>query len=193
MLERNTDKSIKQKFNQMLLYSMIMDAIMIVAGIVIVCVPDTSSKVIGIIVGIIFILNGAGMCYKYFQRNGAKLYSLNLMFGILAIILGLVLIFYPYTVMNFVTICLGIYLIISGALNINYGAWFKVGKEESWLLTVFIGILLIIFGILVMANPFASLSVTQVIGVFLIFLGILQITDTVLFKKRADDIMNIFW
>ena len=192
-LEIGTNRNIKDNFNKMLVYSIIVDIVFLIVGIIFLCIPDMSSKVIGVIMGILFVLYGLNTGYKYFKREGAKLYSLNLMFAIITTLLGLVLIVYPYSFINFVTVCLGIYMIIIGALNINYGVWFKVGKDDSWLITLVIGILLILFGILVLTNPFANLTVMQLIGVFIIILSILQITDTALFKKKADDIVKIFW
>ena len=53
--------------------------------------------------------------------------------------------------------------------------------------------MLMVFGILVLSNPFSALTVTQVIGTFLVLSSILDITDLVLLKKRANEITKIFW
>ena len=80
------------------------------------------------------------------------------------------------------------------ALNkITYGVWFKIGNHSSWLITLVIGIMLIIFGILVLANPFASLTITKLVGSFLILASILDITDLILLKNKSDEITKIFW
>jgi membrane protein HdeD len=192
-LEVGTNRNIESKFNKMLGFSIAIDIVFLGIGILFLCIPDFSTRLIGVLVGISFILYGANTAYKYFNRNGAKLYSLNLMFAIIAIVLGILLIVYPYTYISFIITCLGIYMIVIGALNINYGVWFKIGKDDSWLLTLVIGILLITFGIMVLTNPFSKLTFIQVVGFFLVVLSLLQITDTVLFKKKKDDIVKIFW
>ena len=56
-----------------------------------------------------------------------------------------------------------------------------------------IGLALIIFGILVLANPFASLTITKLVGSFLILASILDITDLILLKNKSDEITKIFW
>ena len=48
--------------------------------------------------------------------------------------------------------------------------------------------MLVIFGILVLSNPFASLTITQLMGTFLVLSSILDMTDLILLKKRADEI-----
>ncbi len=185
--------SIENIYNRMMLYSIIAAVATVVVGFVLLFLPNASNKAVGIITGIIFLIAGVNSIYKYFHRDGAKLYSLNLMFGILYVILGTVIIIYPYTVVEFVTVCLGIYMIINGASKINYGIWLKKGNEKSWLITLVSGILLIIIGILVIFNPFVSLTLTKLCGAFLIITGILDFTDTILFKTRSKEIMEIFW
>ena len=80
-----------------------------------------------------------------------------------------------------------------GLNKITYGVWFKIGNHSSWLITLVIGIMLIIFGILVLANPFASLTITKLVGSFLILASILDITDLILLKNKSDEITKIFW
>lgn len=185
--------SISSRFNRMLLYSMITAVITGIFGLILLFMPDLTNKVVGILVGIIFLVSGVNAIYKYFHRDGAKLYSLNIIFGVLYAVLGVVIIVYPFSVMTFVTICLGLYLIVSGAVKANYAFWLKRGNEDTWLITLASGIMLVIFGILVMFNPFISLKLTQLAGVFLLIVSVLDLTDTILFKKRANEIMNIFW
>lgn len=186
-------KSIENRFNKMLNYSLITAIFTGIFGLILLFLPEVTNKVVGILVGIIFLLSGINTIYKYFHRDGAKLYSLNIVFGILYSILGIVIIIYPFSVMSFVTVCLGLYLIVTGAMKINYGLWFKRGNEDSWLITLVTGVLLIVFGILVVFNPFVSLTLTKLAGIFLIIVAVLDFTDTILFKKRAKEIRDIFW
>ena len=193
MAKSEFKNSISNKFNKMLMYSIITSVITSIIGLILIFMPEATNKVVGILVGIIFLLSGINSIYKYFHRDGAKLYSLNIMFGILYSILGVVIILYPFSVMSFVTICLGIYLLVNGATKVNYSFWLKKGNEASWSITLATGALLIIFGILVMFNPFVGLTLTKLAGSFLLVVAVLDITDTILFKKRAQEIMDIFW
>ena len=185
--------SIENVYNRMIIYSMVTSILAIIVGLVLIFLPTVSNKVVGIIVGVIILVFGINAIYKYFHRDGAKLYSLNIVFGVLYSILGVVIILYPYSVMEFVTVCLGIFIIINGATKVNYGIWLKKGSEDSWLVTLVTGIFLVVLGIMVVFNPFSSFTLTQLSGAFLIIVGILNVSDTILFKKRAKQIMDIFW
>lgn len=185
--------SIENRFKKMIIQNLVISAFIFLIGIILLFVPELSNKVIGIIIGVIFLITGISLLYKFFKRDGAKLYSLNILFGILDILLGLIIIIYPFSIITFVTICLGIHMVISGALKISYAFWLKKGSEESWTIPLVTGILLILFGFLVMFNPFAKMTLTQLVGAFLIIISVLETTDTILFKKRAKEIKNIFW
>lgn len=185
--------SIENMYKRMITYSILTSILTVVAGVVLLLVPELTNKVVGIIAGIIFLLEGINSIYKYFHREGAKLYNLSLVFGVLYAVLGVVIIIYPFTVVEFVTVCLGLYMIINGASKVNYALWLKRGNEDSWLITLATGILVAIVGILVIFNPFASLTLTKLAGAFLIITGILDFMNTILFKNRSKEIMEIFW
>ncbi len=193
-MAKGLKNKVVRRFNSMLMYSFIVAGMTLLLGLALLIVPsDISNKMVGIFAGCVFIVSGISSIFKYLHRDGAKLYSLNLAFGIIYGLLGLFIILFPFTIVSFVTISLGIYLVISGALKLNYAFWLKKGNEDSWSITVASGIMLIIFGILVMFNPFVKLALPKLTGAFLLVSAALDITDTVLFKKRAKEIMEIFW
>lgn len=186
-------ETIDERFNKMLTISIVSSIVIALVGAVLLFMPKLSNKLIGIIMGLLFILYGITTIYKYITRNGAKLYSLNLLYGIIILLIGVIIVLVPFSVTSFLTICLGLYLIIIGINKVTYGIWFKIGNHSSWLITLVIGIMLIFFGILVLSNPFSSLTITRLVGAFLILASILDITDLILLKKRSDEISKIFW
>lgn len=186
-------KSIEHVYNKMVIFSIISAIITIIVGIVLLFLPNLSNKVVGIITGVIFIIFGITTAYKYLKRDGAKIYSLNLVFAILYLILGLVIIIFPFSVIEFVTVCLGLFLVVNGAIEINYGLWLKRGGSKAWLVTLVAGILLVILGIMIVFNPFTAFALTQITGAFLIISGIINLSDAITFKTKAKEIMDIFW
>lgn len=186
-------ESKNEQFNKFIISSITSSVIMAIAGAIMLFLPNLTNKLIGIIVGIMILISGVNSLYKYFKRDGAKLYSFNLIFGIILGILGIVIILSPSSVTAFVTVCFGLYLIVMGANKITYGSWLKVGNDASWLITMVIGGLLILFGILLIFNPFSALTLTKLVGTFMLLAAILDITNAVLLKNRSKDITNIFW
>lgn len=186
-------KSIENVYNKMITLSIIGSIITILVGAVLLFLPNLSNKVVGIITGVIFIIFGLITSYKYLKRDGAKIYSLNLVFAILYLILGLVIIIFPFSVIEFVTVCLGLFLVVNGATKINYGLWLKRGNSGAWLVTLVAGILLGVLGIMIVFNPFTAFALTQITGAFLIISGVLNLSDAITFKISRKEIMDIFW
>ncbi len=192
-MAKGLKNSIDNMYKRMIAYSLVTAILTIVVGVVLLLVPELSGKVLGVVIGIIFEVAGLNSIYKYFNREGAKLYNLNLIFGVIYAVLGLFIMIVPYSVVEFITVCLGIYMIVNGASKVNYGLWLKRGDEDSWLVTLVTGILVAVIGVLVIFNPFASLTLTKLAGAFLIITGILDFMDTILFQKRSKEIKEIFW
>ena len=180
-------------FNKLLNVSLLTSILFAVIGAVLLFIPSLSAKVIGYICGGIFLINGLSIIYKYIEREGAKLYRYNLIYGIIFAILGLLIILVPYSVTSFLTVMFGLYLATIGSTKVTYAIWFKIGDDSSWLLTLIIGIMLILFGILIIVNPFSNLAMTQLIGTFILLSSILDITDIIMLKNRAEKVVKIFW
>lgn len=186
-------KSIENIYNKMIVFSIITSIITIIVGTILLFLPDLTNKVVGIITGVIFVLFGLTSVYKYLKRDGAKIYTLNLVFSILYLVLGVVIIIFPFSVIEFVTVCLGLFLIINGATKINYGLWLKRGSCSAWLITLIAGSFLGVLGIMMIFNPFTSYALTQIVGAFLIMSGVINLSDAITFKTAAKEIMEIFW
>lgn len=181
------------RFNKMLLTSIGTSVLFLVLGIVMLFLPELTNNLLGILVGIVFLVSGANTIFKFFQRDGAKLYSFNLIFGILLSIIGVVIMLSPSAIASALTICLGLYFIVFGSNKVTYGIWFKIGDDSSWLITLVIGIMYIVIGFLIIGNPFSALTLTKLMGIFLIISAVLDLTDVILLKKRAKEVSKIFW
>lgn len=188
-----TDK-VSDRFKRNLAASIVNGLIMIVVGLFIYLFPDLTKRIISGIIGGLLVLTSVFLISKYINRKGAKLYSYNLLFGLIFLCLGTIMIIFPNLVFNNLVIFLGLYLILLGAVKISYGIWFKVGSDDSWLITFTVGIILILFGLILISNPFETiLTITQVIGLFLILTGVIEVVNNILVYKKTKDITKIFW
>ena len=180
-------------FNKLLTYSILSGVLYFMIGVFFFFYPLESIRIIGVITGFLFIISSIITGYKYFKGTGAQLYRYDLIFSILKLIVGIILIVAPYELSDFLTKVFGIFVIISGANKTSYGLWFKIGNEPSWLLTITVGIMFIVFGIILVLFPFTNVFVHILIGIFLMVYGVLEIISTSLVKKRAQEIITIFW
>lgn len=150
-------------------------------GLVLLLIPGTLNKIIGILIGAALLIVGVLAIVKYTKEkvNGS---SLNLVSGILYSVLGVIIIIYPYSIINLVTICLGVYLIINGLLKLKLALVLKK-VTDKWIGTLVMGIITIILGLLLIFNPFAGITITKLAGAFLVVVAVFDLIDTYIIQK----------
>lgn len=191
MKKKTTIKALENQFNLYMLLNMGLAIVMIILGLILYINPSIAIKTASWIIGIFFIIQGVALIYSYIKSN-INLMSLNMAMGIIVILLGIFILSNPFAIINVLNIGLGIWLIVSGAYKINFAIQLKKVKESSWLITLVVGIISIIFALMVIFNPFAKLVLVQVIGLFMIVYAIIDLTDSLLLKNRAKQFIKLF-
>lgn len=187
------NKIIETNFNKIITTNIIADAIAAIGGVVMLLNPEFSMEMFGIIIAIIFLIKAAGLLFDYFMRDGAKIYSMNLIFGTTIAVMALFLLCYPKIVIDTLKVCIALFFVILGSTKINYGIWLKKGGEESFAVVLGTGVLAVLIGLILIFCESSSISLTKIIGGFIIISSVLSIMGTLLFKKRANQIIKIFW
>ncbi|MBQ9833804.1 MAG: DUF308 domain-containing protein [Bacilli bacterium] len=188
----STLKLLQKIFNIYVCQSLISSVIIFVLGLVFLFNPTIATRTVEVVTSIILIVLGIGSTFNYFSKATLKIFNFNLLYGIVSIVLGLLILINPFTLVNIITIIFGAWLCVSGLVKVNYAFNFKKVKEDSWLLTFVIGILTLIFGIVVIVNPFINLYLTQVLGLFISIYAVLEFTETVLLKQRSSAFLKLF-
>ncbi len=190
--KRSTIKFLEGQFNKYMLINGILSTIIIVVGFILFVSPSIAIKTVSWLIGLFFCIQGILSIISYIKKDRITLLTFNLIYGLISILIGLFVIINPFAIANILTIGLGIWLIISGGLKLNYSLRLKWVKESSWAVTFGVGIISIIFGLLAILNPFSKLFLVEVIGLFLMVYGIIDLTDTVLLKRRAKQFIKLF-
>lgn len=150
-------------------------------GLVLLLIPGTLNKIIGILIGAALLIVGVLAIIKY-TKEKEEGSNLNLVSGILYSVLGVIIIIYPYSIINLVTICLGVYLVISGLLKLKLAFNLK-RVTDKWIGTLIMSIITVILGILLIFNPFAGITITKLAGAFLVIVAIFDLIDTYIIEK----------
>jgi uncharacterized membrane protein HdeD (DUF308 family) len=103
-----------------------------------------------------------------------KLWWLLLLLGIVSVVLGALLIFWPGQTLTVVTSIFGIFMIFSGVVRF-FIAVFDSGSEQRWLM-VFSGIIGVVLGVIVMKNPEAVVRIIVLItAIFWLISGMVDL------------------
>ena len=160
-----------------------------IIGLIIAYNPNTTFKVISYLIGGIFIIFGIIKIFEYFKTKGSyDLYNYELVYGIIAILLGLVIIFCNEMIETLLRIMVGVWIVYSGAMRL--GLAMKLQKLDAdnkiWVPVLVIALAMLICGLYIIAVPG---TVMMTIGIIMVIYGIMDIIEEVIFMKNVKDIM----
>ncbi len=125
-----------------------------------------------IIVGVALSFLGIVNFISYLKlKDEEKLMSRNLLNGLLMIIFGLIAIFKSSSLVSIFTIILGIYLIYQNLEYLHLATNLKNLKDNKWYILMILSLLNIIFGIIVVINPFETIVAIVKLSAILIILS----------------------
>ncbi|PPF85560.1 hypothetical protein C5B96_05675 [Subtercola sp. Z020] len=100
--------------------------------------------------------------------------------AVLSVVVGILVLAWPGSTLEVVAFLFGLYFFVVGLVRIAVGIVNGTLSPGVRVLSVVLGVLLLVSGVIALRNPFASLTVLGlVIGVSWIFEGILALTQTV--------------
>lgn len=150
--------------------------------------PDLSSQVISIIIGIYIIVHGIVLMILSFSANKYYTPFFGVMSRVLSIILGIILIAMPNVLSTIFVIALGIWIILS-SIDIISVAIASRKAIPNWGLLLVFGIIDLIAGLIILFNPFtSSISIMIIAGVVVMVHSIVTIIDMIMIKQNAKEI-----
>lgn len=177
----------EQFFKKMGWTSIFTSLIFAILGIVIAYYPNTTFQFITYVLGTIFIVVGIIKIVEYFKVRGSyDVYNNELIYGVIAILLGLVVIICSNLIEAFFRIILGIWILYSGAIRL--GLSFKLQKLETnnaaWITVLIIATLMILCGLYIITVPGAIIST---IGTIMVVYSVMDIIEEVIFMQNIKN------
>lgn len=185
-------KKMEQEFNKLLFMEMVFSVVYALIGLAIFLNSDMTNKTAGLVIGTFFLIFGIFAIFTFIDKLKIKLFRFNMVFGILSILLGIFIMFNPLSIIDFLNISLGLWLVVESIHKIVYFIDLKKVKEECSKILLTSSILLFFLGIMIILNPFRSIVITKSVGIFIILYNILNLSDLVLLKRRANKLSNLF-
>lgn len=145
-------------------------------GIAFIAVPSISAKVLSVSFGIVLITFGVFKIIGYYSKDLFRLvFQFDFALGILLILVGNLFIFTPYNILNLLSVCGGIYILLDGLLKIQIAMDAKRFGLNTWWLIMLLAVLTGIFSLILIFHPSSSIKIiTSLIGVAMIFEGVLN-------------------
>ncbi len=175
----------------------IVSVLLCVLGILLIAVPEFSISVAGTICGAILIVFGIVRLVGYFSKDLYRLaFQYDLAFGIMMITLGVIMLWHPVSLMNFICITLGLSFLIDGLFKIQIAIDSKTFGIREWWLILALAIVTVIFGGILIARPSESSRILAVlIGISMLCEGILNISTMItavkIIKHQQPDVIEV--
>lgn len=175
------DKPIQQARNNLILSSVIL----CLTGLVFMIFSGTVVNIIGWVLGSIFCVVGLIYLIGYIRR---QMFLSELFFGIISLVAGVLLLIHPGWVMSILSMIVGIYILIEGALKLKVALDVRKQQARGWWVLLVIALISIGLSIILIVNPFGISKIfIFLLGVALLLNGIENIIHAVYTKKILTD------
>lgn len=173
--------------------SIVVSVLMICLSLFLMFKPLESLEVFTVIFAIIILLSGLGYLISYFTiSKESRLFSIDLLLGLVTIISGIMLLVYKKDVINIFPIILGIWIIISNLFKLQLSINLSLFLDNAYLGPVLITILMIAFGLLLIINPFASfMTITVTAGTLLLITEVINLIESIYVIIKLNKVKDL--
>jgi len=136
--------------------------------------------------GIVFIFIGILKIASYFVSKGSSdFYNYDIIYGVIAIILGLITIFYTNTILTLLRIIIGLWIIYSSLMRMSFGTKLKKVGDSSWKIVLALAALMLVFGCYIVFNTNAVLVT---VGAVIIAYSVMDLAESIIFVRNINKV-----
>lgn len=141
-------------------------------GIVALLWPKNTLDIFVMILGVVSLIGGLYMIYESRKMDA----SLNILFGVIGIVLGIILLAIPSFAENLVIYILAIFFAIYGIMQIADSNSMMSISTGSRIVAIIIGVLFVVLAVVMIAYTNSAINVIMmIIGAFLLVNGVLYL------------------
>jgi len=142
-------------------------------GLVLLIWPGTTTRIVCMLLGSVLLAYGGFQTVVCLINKEKTFFSQGmLIFGIVVAVVGLWILLRPEMIIMAVPLIIGVLIIIHGVHNVIQAVELQKEAYDKWWVALLFGILTVIFGGLLVYNPFeAAEAAIRIIGISLIYDG----------------------
>ena len=156
----------------------------IALGLVLIVFPGISLNLVCMIIGAVTLIYGITRIVNAVKSDGLYGSRFDLFVGVLLALFGVFLLFTPSFIVSLIPLVLGLYILVDAAVTIKKALDMKALGFEKWWITLAIALVLAVFGLLMVFNPFGAGEVFVIfIGVGFVWDGVSTLVNTILTER----------
>lgn len=168
--------------------SILESIVFIILGGILIWKAEAAIKVISVILGLIFIVMGAGKIIGHFSINKKfiEFYDYELIYGLMAVVFGFIIIYYSSTIETILRIIIGIWIIYSSFVKLTLSLKIKQVESRAWIYSVILSIVMFVCGIYIILNEG---TIIATVGIIMIIYSIIDIIEDLICIKNIKEIL----
>lgn len=172
-------------------------AALCVLGVLLIVLPAFSAALLGVLCGILLLLFGCVRLVGYFSKDLYRLaFQYDLASGILLMALGIILLVHPKSLLPFLCVALGLFILIDGLFKVQIALDSRRFGLSSWWLILVLALLTGLFGLVLLFRPGEGGRLLMILlGAAMLFEGILNfstvITAVKIIQHQQPDVIEV--
>ena len=163
---------------------------LIVLGILLIIESEATIVTISYVIGGILVAIGVLALLKFYKavkENDNT--SMDVVYGIISVILGIIVISNPKAVASIIPIVVGLLIILNSGTKLQYSIELKKNGNNLWKSTMILSLISTLCGVLLIFNPFKGAAfLTKLIGFLILLYAVLDIISTITIKNTVKKI-----
>lgn len=171
--------------------SIISSLVLLALGLLLIFKSEVTIYTISYVIGGLLIAVGAIAIIKFITniKSTENNYDLNIVYGAVCVIMGILVIKSPKAIASIIPIVLGVVIIASSATKLQYTLQIKDKGNDLWKSTIIISLISLLCGVILVFNPFkAAVGITRIVGIFISIYAVLDIASTFSIKKTINEV-----
>ena len=181
----------KKIISGMIRSSIICSIALVALGILLIFKSELTIMTISYVIGGCLIAIGVLAELKYLKENSKDVTKgdIDIIYGIVSIILGVIVIKNPEAIASIIPLVIGIIIIANSVVKLQYSLELKKEKNELWLSTFILSIVMVVCGVVLIFNPFqGAVLLTRIVGIFILLYAVLDLVSTFVIKDTLKKI-----
>lgn len=165
---------------------------LVILGILLIFESEATIVTISYVIGGILVAIGVLALLKFYKEvkdNDDNDTGMDLVYGIISIVLGIVVISNPKAVASIIPIVMGLIIILNSGTKLQYSIELKRNNNNLWKSTMVLSLISTLCGVLLVFNPFKGAAfLTKLIGFLILLYAVLDIVSTITIKSTVKKI-----
>ena len=168
--------------------AIIQDVLLIIFGIILMTIKGFFLNTFVLVVGGFCILKGVVDICKYIIAKGvSEFYKDDLIFGIMALVLGISFILFKDSILWMLRLSIGLYVVLSALKNIYLAIKVKKCDLKEWIPMFVISVVMLVIGIVIIVKKGAIINLCAMV---MIAYAVLDIINNVILLIKAKEIFK---